>query len=492
MGRFFLWRIMYSPPLYVGNKNKCYERGNVTMLSINENGYLTIDGRRMKCRKTGAFLKKEDLRTPVPEGLSDSSLSSFIRQNLYLDAGGRYFCKAEGEKLKKCFRCGKWYLPEDMKEHEGHFYCESCFDYNFRTCAHCGRVFERSVGTSWIVNTGVRTNQEQWLCNECTGHGYFGDDTRGHYLQCCECGDIMLRENAVRWQRDHRYVCPRCHDRLKNRALFSYHYSSTPGYGMDFLGIETRKVYPLMGVELEIDEGGENNTNAKKVRDAIGFNRVTCTTDGSLRNGFEIVSCPANLKHHLTTLKWEEGMKVAKELGYVSHDGGRCGLHVHIDRKFFENQLKDDIEAKFFIILRNNLSWIRTFSRRYAWGYCQINGYEHAEDGSGDSLGAITYPPDKVWLKGKKQSGRHMALNFYPENTIEIRIFRGTLNYNTFKATLQFVDMWANFAKATSLNNIVRISLTHFVNAAQNKGYREFLGYLAERKIIEDGTKTGE
>lgn len=453
------------------------------MLSIREDGCIINDGRRIKCHASHTYLTKADLKSELPDNfdsLTATSKHEAIKSRLFIDAAGYLYSKAEASvNFVVCERCGKTY-------HKAYgIHTEDCGDVcnvckmEFVKCEHCGKwYYRRGDIRQWSICDEDGTHHHGYLCNDCAD---YDDEHDGAYISCHSCGDLVLRELVDTCGR-----CPRCHEHFKNRALFSYHFTDTPGYGMEFLGIEGRKENPLFGVELEIDEGGESNSNALRIKKAIGEDRVVCTTDGSLRDGFEIVSCPANLHHHLNTLKWADGMKEAKSMGYVSHDGGHCGLHIHIDREFFENEMRDDVEAKFFIILRNNLSWIRTFSRRYNFGYCQINGYEHNEDGSGDTLGAITYPPDKVWLKGKKQSGRHMALNFYPENTIEIRVFRGTLNYNTFVATLQFVQMWANFVKKTALNNIVRVGLGHFINAAERLGYHEFLNYLKERKITDD------
>jgi len=458
------------------------------MLKIREDGFIVNDSRCIKCHASGAFLTKGDLKEALPdnyESLSETAKHEAIIARLHKDGSGYVYSKAESSNLATCQKCHRVYHKKFGIHSEDYGdVCEVCKN-DFAKCEHCGKWYHKRDNKirQWLVCTSDGDRIRQWLCIPCV---MYDDDDEGEYVACSSCGDLILRG-----EEDEVGRCPRCHEQFKNRALFSYHYTDRPGYGMAFLGIEERKQKPLMGVELEIDEGGESNSNAREVRDAIGENRVVCTTDGSLRDGFEIVSCPANLQHHLKTLNWAEGMKKAKALGYISHDGGHCGLHVHIDRAFFENQMRDDVEAKFFIILRNNLSWIRTFSRRYNFGYCQINGFERNEDGSGDSLGAITYPPDKVWLKGKKQSGRHMALNFYPENTIEIRVFRGTLNYNTFVATLQFVEMWANFVKKTELNNITRISLGHFINAAERNGFVQFLDYLKERKITDDN-ETGD
>ena len=85
-----------------------------------------------------------------------------------------------------------------------------------------------------------------------------------------------------------------------------------------------------------------------------------------------------------------------------------------------------------------------------------------------------------------------MALNFENNGTVEIRIFRGTLNYETFVATLQMVVMWAEFVRRLSMDECINLSLKSFVHKAQVYGFREFIHYIQTKNIIENPNPTGE
>ncbi|WP_455717798.1 hypothetical protein, partial [Anaerosporobacter sp.] len=82
-----------------------------------------------------------------------------------------------------------------------------------------------------------------------------------------------------------------------------------------------------LGVELEIDNGGEEENNAKYVTEFMNSSseNVYCKHDGSLRNGFEIVSHPCTVEYH-KQLPYEELFKELVKRGYRSHDVGTCGL----------------------------------------------------------------------------------------------------------------------------------------------------------------------
>jgi hypothetical protein len=89
-----------------------------------------------------------------------------------------------------------------------------------------------------------------------------------------------------------------------------------------------------MGVELEFDCGGENNENAKSLLDIANKNgeHIYCKHDGSLNEGFEIVSHPMTLDYHLHEMKWCEVMEEALSLDYLSHNTSTCSLHIHVNR----------------------------------------------------------------------------------------------------------------------------------------------------------------
>ena len=348
-------------------------------------------------------------------------------------------------------------------------------------CAVCGKEMKRSEVTSTVPNIV--------LCEDCL---------KSMYSTCEVCGHLFPNEeiDSILDENDHRVLaCEDCREAIRREAIrrkvihiLSYHHGmhcdgQTSNYGMTPL-MDGKRVTnsPYEGVELEIDCGGENDDNARQIIKTLGREYAVPMHDGSLNDGFEIVSTPATLEHHMHTIHWQEAMQKATDLNYQSHSCGTCGLHVHVDRKFFGRQ--QDTEEKFYILFRNNLPWIKKFSRRSHYDYCHING-AHDDSVRKYRKGAI----DKVYVKSKIDKGnRYLALNFTRKNTIEFRIFRGTLKYETFIATLQFVDLFARFVKASSEDDIAEITLDDFVRVAKERGYASFINYLKERKIITEQT----
>ena len=67
-----------------------------------------------------------------------------------------------------------------------------------------------------------------------------------------------------------------------------------------------------------------------------------------------------------------------------------------------------------------------------------------------------------------------------PQNTIEFRIFRGTLKLNTFIATLQLVDRICDVALYLSDEELANLSWSGFAAGCTQP---ELIRYLKERRL---------
>src|SRR5690606_36382259 len=119
-------------------------------------------------------------------------------------------------------------------------------------------------------------------------------------------------------------------------------------------------------LEVEREESPVNrHAMAKAIYDVAG-QFVYCKRDGSLDDGIEIVSHPADYDYHLNKLPWERILNCLREAGYRSHDPVTCGLHIHISREAFgsdhETQL-DRIHRLLYIVEKFWPYWLK-LSRR--------------------------------------------------------------------------------------------------------------------------------
>ena len=348
-----------------------------------------------------------------------------------------------------CSICGRKFPEDALTLFAGDYFCEHCLDEETVVCSDCGERLWNDA------NAGSRTHP---LCQRCYD---------SHYTDCERCGELIDCENAYYLGdgEDNPY-CENCYHILKNQVIHNYDYRPET----IFYGDGPR----YFGVELEIDKGGEIGSNAEQIL-AVGNREhdfYYCKHDGSLDDGFEIVSHPATVEYHLTQLPWKAVMAEAVSLGYRSHQACTCGLHIHISRLAFGRTAaqQEAAIARLLYFVEKHWNELFTFSRRSSYNMSRWSarfGFEKTGK--------------QILEKAKSGcNGRYVAVNLNNYHTIEFRLFRGTLKYNTFIATLQMVNHICDAAISLSEEGIDAMSWSEFVSSIEEP---ELIQYLKERRL---------
>lgn len=368
---------------------------------------------------------------------------------------------AESDDNIKCVDCGEWISYSDvnwvrMGINEEPV-CDTCLNNgNYFYCNHC----ERYYSDRYLWNY----DDDFYVCDYCADN----------YAVCEDCGHIVHVDDA------HYiggcYYCDECADENSDYGgdINDWNYKPDPTFYESKDDDDDEYLY--MGVELEVDKGSSPRSLASELYD--NYEEIYCKHDGSLSCGVEIVSHPCTLKYHTNELDWKGIMNMALNRDFKSHDAGTCGLHVHVNRDFFGYRKDDqDLQIAKIILIVNRFwdSHIVPFTRRRTG---DINQWAKKNE-----VGKI-YDKDEVAVKrtktinGSNNMGRYVAVNLQNYNTIEFRIFRGTLKYSTFIATLQFVDTICRFAKTISIDDVDNIKWEDIFAGVD---YAELNSYLAER-----------
>ena len=356
------------------------------------------------------------------------------------------------ESTCTCGRCGIRFPPSELTRMDHHSLCENCLAEETVICQDCGKRI--------------------WQDDNCgsTAHPLCGDCYDQNYTHCNTCGQLLRNEDACYGTDDtdeDTPYCERCCPRYGTRSIQDYNYKPLPNfYGKGPL---------FMGVELEIDGGGELHENADRILDIGNANSelLYCKHDGSLDDGFEIVTHPCSLAWHLNQFPWPEILREAVSMGYTSHQAQTCGLHVHVSRDAFGEtmQEQDACIARVLYFFEKHWGELLKFSRRTQGQLEQwANRYGLKEH------------PMQILDHAKKGScrNRYTCVNLTNLNTIEFRMFRGTLKLNTLLATLQFVNRVCDAAISLSDEEMKDLSWTEFVSDCHEP---ELVQYLKERRI---------
>lgn len=405
-----------------------------------------------------------------------------------------------------CAHCGRLIETEEevgIDNGLGEVYCEDCVTI----CEHCGE----SVPVDEIIhlNATVRWLPTRHYCPRCAeDHGYrcrdcdewftpdgiwdFYDsepvchdcESSDRYVRCATCGEVILRDYAnYDEDRDDHFCNEHYHPQTRHLHGYGHLQMSREGNASRFLKMEgevdTRLFY---GVELEIDKGDSRDEVVDDLYEVSeGETLFMCKTDGSLDDGVEIVSNPMSFGYAMEKFPFEDISRIAKLNGFRSHDAGTCGLHIHVSREGLgDTELKQDlVTAKMMIIFDRYWQKMVRFSRR--------NGYQldrWAQQSGVFYTGMENEPEEDIARKAKTkvyEAGRYQAINLQNRHTVEFRLFRGTLNVDTILATIQLLDVMIDFAKRTSLKEVIKAEWADIVRS----DYKELNDYLTRRGLFD-------
>lgn len=352
-----------------------------------------------------------------------------------------------------CSICGEGHPPSQCTIFDDQELCPQCLEDETLLCDACGRRIWRDS------NAG---NSDTPLCQSCYDY---------HYTECSRCGAIIRSEDACYHGDDpecEEPICERCYARWEpHRSINDYYYKPEP----IFYGNGSR----YFGVELEIDGAGELSSNADRILELANVQRelIYCKHDGSLDDGFEIVTHPMTYDYHVKELPWAAILSQVISMGYQSHKARTCGLHVHVNRSTFgaTEMEQDACIARVLYFFEKHWEELLKFSRRtelqlkrwaarYGYKEQPMEILDHAKKGYG--------------------GGRYSSVNLQNADTIEFRIFRGTLKYNTLIATLQMVDRICDVAINLSDEELKAMPWTTFISGCQQP---ELVQYLKERRL---------
>ena len=350
-----------------------------------------------------------------------------------------------------CDHCGEVASLETLTDWDGQQLCEACLEEETLSCSCCDARIHQDE------NAGTYSTP---LCLACYNRDY---------THCARCGRLLLREDAYYLSDcDAEPLCDDCYDvAFSKAAIHDYYYKPEPifhGEGLRYFG-----------VELEIDEGGEYPDVARSLLELVNQNAelLYCKHDGSLSEGFELVTHPMSLDFHIERMPWATLLRQVVSLGYRSHRTSTCGLHVHVNRDSFgeTSTRQEACIARVLYFFEKHWEELLKFSRRS----------ERQLERWAARYGYKEHPQDILDAAKKGYGGgRYSCVNLGNHDTIEFRIFRGTLKCNTLIATLQLLDRVCEVAILYSDEEIRNLSWTSFV---AELSLPELIQYLKERRL---------
>ncbi len=256
---------------------------------------------------------------------------------------------------------------------------------------------------------------------------------------------------------------------------YIHQFNYIPKYVKHFMPGESEDTTLLLGAEIEV--GGNNNiifdndknSTVKKCiqimngSDSDEENLIYSTHDSTVQIEFDTMPC--SLEFHKNKMNYREMFEYLDKEGYKGHDCKTAGLHIHANRSYLgKSRISQELViSKILYILEKFNDEICVIARRDN-DYSEFAGEKQNEDSI-------------VELYGKyKNKGKRAALNLQHKDTIEFRMFKSTLKYETFILTLEFVKDIIDYAKSVDIEEIELAKWSDLMNyfSSELRKYYEF------------------
>ena len=262
---------------------------------------------------------------------------------------------------------------------------------------------------------------------------------------------------------------------LNKTKTYIHQFNYIPKYIKHFMPGESEDTTLLLGAEIEV--GGNNNISSDNDKnstvkkciqimngsDSDEENLIYSTHDSTVQIEFDTMPC--SLEFHKNKMNYREMFEYLDKEGYKGHDCETAGLHIHANRSYLgKSRISQELViSKILYILEKFNDEICVIARRDN-DYSEFAGEKQNEDSI-------------VELYGKyKDKGKRAALNLQQKDTIEFRMFKSTLKYETFILTLEFVKDIIDYAKSVDIEEIELAKWSDLMNcfSSELRKYYEF------------------
>ena len=299
------------------------------------------------------------------------------------------------------------------------YWCDRCEEYNSNCAIY---IYDRS---------------EHW-CRPCADDTYFCEDCDNYYADGCDsCSDNT--------------------DDYGNRIIHDY------SYRPDAIFHSTDKNERLyFGIEVEVEDSRDLSESSSYAHRLEGMELAYLKHDGSLSCGYEIVTHPMSHDYYKNQASdlWDTLEHLRTYYKVKSWDTSTCGLHIHISRTGFNG---GGHMHRFLNLIYSNADFYsilagREQSRWASFDDIVSNQIMYDENGNyalnehGDYK-YITKRDIASKLQGYNTE-RYSAVNTRNRETLEIRIFKGTVNTNTIKSHIDLAHASVEYTRNLTVRDV--------------------------------------
>ena len=331
------------------------------------------------------------------------------------------------------------------------------------SCENCKRICEHCDDTGWENDDWYYVDQSEMWCQSCmenhanycddcneyhTGSSYYTEDTNNSYCEDC-VGNTSWCEDCD------AYYAHGCSDHDGDDARVIHDYSYRPDPVFHSTDKEERLFF---GLEIEVEAQRSRSDSAEYASRLEAYELAYLKSDGSLNCGFEIVTHPMTHDFYKSEAKelWDtlENLRSRTGIRVKAWDAPTAGLHIHISRTGFNGGAH---MHRFLRLVYDNQTLYEAIAGRSSSRWAKF------DDANTDYVKEVDGDGDRVWaqrrnlknkLENSRNSDRYSAVNTQNHATLEMRIFRSSVNGETVKSFIDLAHSSVEYTRGLSVRDI--------------------------------------
>jgi len=340
-----------------------------------------------------------------------------------------YVCSIDGGNIKVCIDCFGDYT-----------HCWDCDKY-----FHNDTVNYIDTLSDYVCDDCYENNFSN--CRGCD-YLYYIDDLCDGYCENCECNEEGYCDNF-----DFEFLSTNNETRVNGNILY-------------------------FGIELEVGSTERNVHYGDILSDYTNSrDRVIHLTDDcsildncDIYSGCELVANPATYNWFMTNRDiWSGILKTLKENGIWSYKTGSCGIHIHLSKNVFTTSHL----YNFLKMVYANPDFTLLISQRGSMG---LSRWSSITNESSDEI--IKRKADRKYSHDK-----YTAVNLVHSDTIEVRIFRGTLHEGSFYKNIEYLQALFEFTEHIEQSSLTVENYIKYVSINKNR-FSDLYNFLKLKRQI--------
>ena len=349
------------------------------------------------------------------------------------------------DEVSECDCCNHVFLRSDLRDEVNHYdddveVCEECFSEREFYCEYHERI---EIDTSAWEDNSMYVNNYGRICMEAY-------ENSGEFSYCEDCGELYHFDNLEYLESDDCCYCYDCIENHRDEGYITCYHDHE--YDEKFISKKEFKENVnidntfFFGVELEVEANKRMATDKARMSEILydmdEDSILAFERDGSLHNGFEIITQPMSFEYIKENKKFfMDMMESLRHNGYDSFNTNTCGHHIHMSK----SPLTDRQQVLFVAVFEFFRQEFTTLSRRdesklERWATFITRNYDKDQLNNSEVFESLL----NILLH---QCNRYRAINVCNTHTLESRIWRGTLDSLEYLARIELMYNVAMYVK---------------------------------------------